>query len=95
MWVDALLGTANWILVVALLPTVLSKTEKPTLISSLITGLCLAGIASAYIALSLWIAAIPAALQAFQWVLLGYQRYRINKNSGLPIWGVAEMFRIR
>ncbi len=95
MWVDVLLGVVNWILVFALVPTVLSKTEKPTLLSSLITGICLAGIASAYVVLSLWIAAVPAALQALQWGVIGYQRYRINKNSRLPIWGFTEVFRIR
>lgn len=86
MWQDILLGVVNWLLVVFLLPTVFSKTEKPAFISSILTGLCLSGIAFSYYTLGLLVGTIPAALQAGIWLLLAYQRYRINKKSGLPLF---------
>lgn len=86
MWQDTLLGAVNWLLVAFLLPTMLSKTEKPAFISSILTGTCLLGIAISYYTLDLTIGALPATLQALIWFVLGFQRYRINKKSGLPLF---------
>lgn len=93
MWEDVLPGSVNWVLVIGFFPTVLSKHEKPAFVSSVITATCLSGIALAYRSLSLWLAAIPAAIQALQWAVLGYQRYRINKANNVPVWNFAEILR--
>jgi len=87
MWEDVLLGIVNWVLVIALFPSLLSKDEKPAFLSSSIVGVSLIGISIAYISLSLVIGAIPAILQAVQWFVLAYQRYRINAKTGAPLWG--------
>lgn len=86
MWQDAFLGAIQWVMVLLLLPTLISKTEKPTLISSICIGLCLLGIAVAYFTLGLRIGALPAFIQGLMWFVLGYQRYRINKKRGLPLF---------
>lgn len=86
MWQDTLLGAANWVLLVSLLPSIVSKEEKPALASSLITGTCLLAIAFSYYALGLMQAALPASLVALQWFILGYQRYRINRGRGESVF---------
>lgn len=86
MWQDILLGGANWILLVSLLPSIVSKEEKPALASSIITGVCLLAIAFSYYSLGLLQAAIPASLVGIQWFILGYQRARINRARGEPLF---------
>jgi hypothetical protein len=86
MWQDILLGLANWILVLSLMPTVLSRTEKPAFLSSILTGTCLLGIALSYYTLGLLMGAIPAALNGAQWFILAYQRQRLNRKSGEPLF---------
>ena len=82
MWQDVLLGVVNWLLVAFLLPTVVSKTEKPAFVSSLLTGICLFGIAISYYTLGLTVGALPATLQALLWFILAYQRWRLNRAEG-------------
>ncbi len=86
MWQDILLGVVNWLLVVFLLPTVFSTSEKPVFVSSILTGTCLLGIAISYYTLGLTMGALPATLQALAWFVLAYQRFRINKKSGFPLF---------
>ncbi len=78
MWQDVLLAIVNWTLFVSLIPTVLSKTQKPTLLTSILTAVALAAITFTYATLSLWFAALPVLLTASAWFVLAYQRYKLN-----------------
>lgn len=80
MWEDIVLAASNWVLLAALIPTVLHKTQKPTFLTSIATALALTAITITYAAISLWYAALAAGLMAGAWFLLAYQRYQLNKN---------------
>ena len=81
MWQDWLLSVAVWVLLFAMIPTLISKTEKPALLTSLITGSALAIIAFVYATLSLWWSAVPTALISASWFVLAYQRYRLDTSQ--------------
>lgn len=81
MWQDILLAGVNWVLLVAIIPTLLHKTQKPTLTTSVLTGLCLSAIGFAYVTLDLLLAALPVGLMAASWFVLAYQRHRLNKQE--------------
>lgn len=81
MWQDFLLAGVIWVLLAALIPTVLHKTQKPTLATSLLTGSALAVIAFTYASLEFWNAALATTLISGTWFVLAYQRHRLNKRS--------------
>ncbi|MBI2612731.1 hypothetical protein HYW59_02875 [Candidatus Kaiserbacteria bacterium] len=82
MWQDTLLGFSIWVLLAALVPTLLSQTKKPTFLTSIATGIALSAITIAYVSLEFWTSALPSALMAGAWFLLAYQRYRIDARKG-------------
>ena len=65
----------------SLLPTVLHKTQKPTLSTSVMTAACICLMALVYATLSLWFATTMAFINALLWAILGFQRYRLNKRD--------------
>lgn len=81
MWQDVLLGISIWVLLVALVPTLLSRTKKPTFLTSVVTGFALSAITAAYASLEFWTSALPSALMAGSWFYLAYQRYRLDRKN--------------
>ena len=81
MWQDTLLGIAIWVLLAALVPTLVSKTKKPTFLTSIATGLALTAITYAYASLEFWWSALPSSLMALAWFTLAYQRYRMDNAA--------------
>jgi hypothetical protein len=81
MWQDFVLAIIIWILLAALIPTVLHRTQKPTLSTGILTGTALAVIAFTYVSMELWNSALASAFISAAWFLLAYQRYKLNKQS--------------
>ncbi|MBI4079843.1 hypothetical protein HY414_01260 [Candidatus Kaiserbacteria bacterium] len=81
MWQDFVLGGAIWVLLLSLLPTLISQTKKPALLTAIFTAIALSVIAATYLSLGFWSSAIPSALMAGAWFYLTYQRYRLDAKS--------------
>jgi hypothetical protein len=81
MWQDITLAIVIWILLAALIPTILNKTQKPTLSTGLLTGSALAVIAFTYFSMDLMNAALASSLISGAWFLLAYQRYKLNQRN--------------
>ena len=75
-WQDIILSVGQWIFILALIPSILSKTEKPSLKTSLPTGIILIVYAGVYANLSLWISAVSVFMLALGWLVLAFQKYR-------------------
>lgn len=78
MWQDIVIASVNWVFLIALLPTVFHKTQKPTLATGLLTGTGLAVLAATFASLHLWLSVIGAGASAAVWLLIAWQRYRLN-----------------
>lgn len=82
-WQDIVFSIGQWIFIVALIPSVLSK-DKPALSSSLLTGTVLAVFAVTYLSLSLWFSGATTILVSGMWFTLAIQKYRANRNIKSP-----------
>jgi len=75
MWQDILFMVGNFILGAALIPTILAK-EKPTRLTSGLTGVILLSYGVAFATLSLYLAAIAVIVNACMWLVLLIQKWR-------------------
>ncbi|MCL5784292.1 MAG: hypothetical protein M1142_02985 [Patescibacteria group bacterium] len=78
-WQDLIITFGQVIFSVALLPMVFSK-DKPVLITSLITGLVLMIYAWTYITIQFWFGAAMTAVTGVIWLLLAWQKHRLEKK---------------
>ncbi len=81
MWEDVVIAIVQWVFAIALIPSILHKTEKPALMTSLLTGLLLIVLCVAYASLDLWKSVIPVAILTLAWLYLAWQRYQLNKKD--------------
>lgn len=83
-WQDILITIGSWIFAIALVPSILNRTSKPALSSSLITASILTIYVVVYASLRFWGSAASTALVAAAWWILAYQKWRLNnkENSG-------------
>lgn len=65
----------------ALLPTVLSKDQKPALSSSILTATVLTSFAIAFFTIDFLGSALSAAAVATEWWILAYQRWQLNRKK--------------
>jgi hypothetical protein len=82
-WQDPVLTAAQAMFILALFPSILSK-DKPALATSLLNGAVAACIGLVYVSLSLWFAAISAALNSILWLVLAAQKYGIDRDVKEP-----------
>ncbi len=75
MWQDYLFMVGNFILGAALIPTILAK-EKPTLLTSGLTGGILFLYCMTFATLGLFLAAIAVGVNASLWIVLLIQKWR-------------------
>lgn len=80
-WQDLVLASATVAFIVALLPTVLSRTEKPALPTSILTTAILVIVTVAYVTLALWVTAVVTSIETFLWATLAVQTLRIRSRS--------------
>ena len=75
MWQDILFMVGNFILGAALIPTILAK-EKPTRLTSALTGVILLLYCMTFATLGLYLAAIAVGVNATMWIVLLIQKWR-------------------
>lgn len=93
MWQDYVIAIAQWMFVLALIPTLLHKEEKPAFISSALIALLLAVLGITYLSLELFISTIPAWIQSIMWAWIGVQRFRINRKKNIPVIEMPSFFK--
>lgn len=83
-WQDIVFSIGSWIFALALVPSIMSKSDKPALSSSLLTAGLLTCYVPTYASLHLWASALSGSVIALAWWILAYQKWKLNKrnNSG-------------
>lgn len=79
MWQDWIIAACQWIFVIALIPAIRHKTDKPPLFSSLLTALLLTVMSATFFTLGLWNGTFSALAVAIAWYILAWQRWRIGQ----------------
>ena len=85
MWQDWIISIVQWIFVIALIPTVIHPNNKPTLFTSLTTGLAMYVFSFTYGTLHLWMAVLSSVILGTAWLILAYQRYRLNRSAKIKL----------
>lgn len=80
MWQDYAIAVVQIIFVAALVPTIMDKKHKPALSTCVFNAVGTGVLVTAYTSLGLWSSSVVAAAVGAQWVLLGVQRYRLNRD---------------
>ena len=76
MWQDVVIaGGGSWIMVAALVPTLLGS-EKPALSSCILTSIILGAFSASYATLGLWNASLAALVLTCIWLTLSFQQWR-------------------
>lgn len=93
IWQDILIGSAQAMLAIGLVPAVIHH-HKPPLTTSVTTALGMAAFAFAFATLGLWWSTAMSAVQFFLWVTLALQKRRgaagmTLADQGGPRSGVA------
>ena len=78
-WQDAALTASTLMFIVALMPTLLSKTAKPALSTSVMNVAVLAIMAVVYLSLSLWFAAATTTANCVLWSTLAVQTHALRR----------------
>lgn len=91
-WQDDVVAVIQWIFVIALLPTLLHPTDKPTFATAVVTGTSLFVMAVTFTTVLWYVSALSMAAGGTAWTILAYQRYRINQQSGEPLFRLTKSF---
>jgi hypothetical protein len=85
-WQDIALTVASLVFIVALLPTVVSRTSKPVLSTSVLNAAVSFGIAIVYATLHLWFAALTTGINGTLWMTIAMQTLLLHRAEagGLP-----------
>ena len=78
-WQDLILSSGTVVLILALLPSALSK-DKPAVPTSIVTGTVMSIFAFVYASLTLWFTAGAVALISLLWFILAFQKNRTAKK---------------
>lgn len=81
MWQDYVITVVQVVFVFALIPTITHPTQKPPLLSCVVTASGMIALTISYYSLSLWFSATLATVVTLEWLMVGIQRYRLNKAS--------------
>jgi len=79
-WQDLILTVGNIFFILAMIPSIKGK-DKPSFYTSLPNSLILISFAIALGSLQLWISAILTLIVSFCWMILAYQKYKIDKKT--------------
>jgi ethanolamine transporter EutH len=79
-WQDPVLTAAQISFTIALFPSIMSR-DKPALATSLLNGTVAAVISCIYATLSLWFAAVSAAVNSAFWLLLAVQKRAADRRQ--------------
>lgn len=78
-WQDIILAIGQWVLLIALLPSVFSN-DKPAISTSILTGGVLMVFTFTFVTLSFITTAISSTIVAFVWFILAVQKYKQKKE---------------
>lgn len=78
MWQDFVLTAGSVVFMVSLFPSVFGK-DKPSVLTSLPTGIILAFYVFIYASLALWVTAALTVVMSILWLTLAYQKYKKKK----------------
>ena len=84
MWQDWVISAVSWAFVISLVPTILHKAHKPSLATSILTGIGMAVMTATYLSLGLVAATLSASLVAVEWFILAWQRWRLDRAAPGP-----------
>ncbi len=74
-WQDFIISGGQWIMTLALVPSIFSA-DKPALSTSLLTGTIIVAFGIAYASLDLWSSTVSSSVCALAWFILALQQYR-------------------
>jgi len=80
IWQDIALSVGGILFTVALIPTVRSRTFKPTPSTCILTGTVLTVYVVVYITLSFWFSATVTTSTSILWWILAYQSKQLGKG---------------
>ncbi len=80
-WQDLALAVGAIFFIIVLIPTLVSKTEKPALWTSIGNSVVLALMATVYFSLSLWFAGVTTIASFLCWVALTVQTLRLRGQT--------------
>lgn len=78
-WQDIIFSVGAWVFAIALVPSIMHRTDKPALSSSVLTAGFLTLYVPSYMTLHLWVSGVSTAMVAIAWWILAYQKWRMNK----------------
>lgn len=81
MWQDWVIGGVQIATLVALVPTLIHRDQKPTVSTSLLTTVSMCTLGITYATLQFWFAALMMFIIASAWLTLAYQRYSLNASA--------------
>lgn len=81
MWQDSVLALTQVVFAVALIPTILHSSKKPTLSTSLVNTCTILFVVIVYWTLGLLASTLGAAAIGIEWGIIAYQRYWIDRRS--------------
>lgn len=81
VWQDIGIMIVQWAALVALLPTLWSK-DKPPILTSIFTGTLLVALGFIFSTLHFWSSMISSLAVGIIWLVIGFQKYRIDKLTG-------------
>lgn len=84
-WQDLALAVGAIFFIIVLIPTLMSRTEKPALWTSIGNSAVLALMATVYFSLSLWFAGATTVGSFLCWVLLTIQTLRLRGTRELDV----------
>ena len=79
MWQDTVLALTQVIFAIALIPTILHPTKKPTLATSFTNASVISLVVLVYATLGLLASTLGAITLGLEWGLLAYQRYALDR----------------
>lgn len=80
MWQDWAIAGAQSVFIISLIPSIVSKDQKPALSTCALTFVAGCVLVYAFATLGLWSAVLTTTLLNIEWGILGVQRYRLNKQ---------------
>jgi hypothetical protein len=78
VWQDIIFSSGSFILLIALIPTILGK-QKPEVSTSIVTGIILGAFSYSYYTLDLVFSSFITGLNSLAWFVLAFQRFKKNQ----------------
>jgi hypothetical protein len=78
VWQDYVMGVVQVVFTISLIPTLLHSHHKPTVSTSAVTSVAVFIFVITIATLHMWLTAILMAINGIEWVILAWQRYKLD-----------------